>query len=65
MGVGVQSEACGEMTEHTADRLDIHAVLEGDGGEGVTEVVESDLWDAVHLLQPIQPPGHTTNQIRL
>ena len=45
MGVGVQGEACGEVTEHTADRFDIHAVLQGDGGEGVAEVVESDLWD--------------------
>ena len=27
MGVGVQGEACGEVTEHTADRLDVNAIL--------------------------------------
>ena len=43
VGVGVQSEACGEMTEHTADRLDVHSVLEGDGCKGMAEVVESNL----------------------
>ena len=46
MGVGVQGEACGEVTQHAGHRLDIHSVLEGDGGEGVAEVVESDLGDA-------------------
>ena len=35
MGVGIQGEACGEVTEHAGHRLDVHAVLEGDGGEGV------------------------------
>ena len=43
MGVGVQGEACGEVTEHTADRLDVHAILQSDGRKGVTKVVESDL----------------------
>ena len=46
MGVGVQGEACGEVAEHTADRLDVHAILEGDSCEGVAEVVESNLRDA-------------------
>ncbi len=35
MGIGVQGEACGEVTQHTADRLDVYSVLESDGGEGV------------------------------
>ena len=35
MGIGVQSEACGEVTQHAGHRLDIHAVLEGNGCEGV------------------------------
>jgi len=34
MGVGVQGEACGEVTEHAADRLDVHTVLQCNGGEG-------------------------------
>ena len=45
MGVGVEGEAGGEVAEHSADRLDVHAVLERNGGEGVTEVVESDFRD--------------------
>ena len=42
MGVGVQCEARRVVTEHTADGLDVHAVLQGHGREGVTEIVESD-----------------------
>ena len=46
MGISVQGEACGEVTQHTGHRLDIYSVLESDGCEGVAEVVESDLRDA-------------------
>ena len=46
VGVGVQGEACGEVAEHAGYRLDIHAVLEGNGSKGVAEIMESDLWDA-------------------
>ena len=46
MGVGVQSEPGGEVAQHARDSLNVHAVLECDGSEGVAEVVESDLWDA-------------------
>ena len=49
MGIGVQSEACGEVTQHATDRLDVHTVLQCDGGEGVAEVMESDLGDACSL----------------
>ena len=44
MGIGVQREACGVVSEHTADRFHVHAVLQGRGSEGVTEIVESDAW---------------------
>ena len=46
MGIGVQSEAGGEVTQHSGHGLDVHAVLQCDGCEGVSEVVESDLGDA-------------------
>ena len=46
MGVGVEGEAGGEVTQHAAYRLDVHAVLQGDGGEGVAEIVESNLRDS-------------------
>ena len=35
VGVGVQREARGVVPEHTADGLDVHAVLERHGCEGV------------------------------
>ena len=46
MGISIQGEACGEVSQHTADRLDVYSILECDGSEGVSEVVESDLRDA-------------------
>ena len=45
MGIGIQREPGGEVTEHAADRLDVHAILQGNCCKGVAEVVESDLWD--------------------
>lgn len=41
MGVGIQGEPGGEVTQHTTDRLDVHSVLERDGSEGGAEVMES------------------------
>ena len=35
MSVGVQRKARGVVPEHTADGLDVHAVLQGHGREGV------------------------------
>ena len=45
MGVGVQGEACGKVPQHAGYRLDIYSILQCDGCEGVTEIVESDLRD--------------------
>lgn len=46
VGVGVQGEAYEEVTKHSVDRLDIHAVLRCYGCEGVAKVVNSDFRDA-------------------
>ena len=46
MGICVQGEASGEVNQHAGHCLDVHSVLEGNGSEGVAEVMESDLWDA-------------------
>ena len=43
MDIGVYGEPGGEVAEHSAEGLDIHAVLQGNGSEGVAENVESDL----------------------
>lgn len=45
MCIGGQSKYGGEIAQHTEDGLNIHAVLECDGGESVAEIMESDLWD--------------------
>ena len=39
MDVGVQGEACGEVTQHTAYRLDDHTVLGGNDSKAVAEIV--------------------------
>ena len=54
MCVGVQRKACGEVTQHSADRLDVYAILESDGCEGVAEVVESDLRDSGSFQNTLQ-----------
>ena len=42
MGVGIRGEACVEGAEHFGHDLDVHSVLECDGGEDH----EICLWDA-------------------
>ena len=61
MGIGVQSEACGEVTQHAGHRLNIHAVLKRNGGEGVAEVMESDLRDASSFEDALQ---HIVDAVR-
>ena len=31
VGVGVQGEACGEVTQHAGHGLDVHTILQGNG----------------------------------
>ena len=59
MGIGIQSEASGEVTQHAGHRLDVHTVLQRDGSEGVAEVMESDLRDASPLQHTLQHIVHT------
>ena len=61
MGVGIQGEACGEVTQHAGYGLDVHTVLQGDGSEGVAEVMESDLRDASPLQYTLQ---HVVDAVR-
>ena len=35
MSIGIEGKSCGEVSQHARHRLDVHAVLQGDGGEGV------------------------------
>ena len=44
--VGVQREAGGKVAEHTADGLDVHAVLQSERRKGVPKIMKSDPRDA-------------------
>ena len=61
MGIGVQGEACGEVTQHTTDSLDVNSVLERDGCEGVAKIMESDLVDTCPFKYPLQ---HIVDAVR-
>ena len=63
MGVGVQREACGEVTQHAGYCLDVYTILEGDGGEGMAQVMESDLWDACPFQNTLQHIVHAVGEI--
>ena len=43
VGVGAESEARVVVSQRTGQRLDVHSVLEGQRGEGVSEVVKPDV----------------------
>ena len=59
MGIGVQGEAGGEVAQDGGYGLDVHAVLQSDGGKGVAEVVEANLGDACPCQHPFQHIVHT------
>ena len=61
VGIGVQREARGVVAEHTADRFHVHAVLQGHGGKGVTEIVESDAGQRSPFQHPLE---HMQNAVR-
>ena len=54
VGVGVQGEACREVSQHPGHRLDVHAVLKGQGGERVPEIVEPDLGQSGSFQYPVE-----------
>ena len=39
MGAGIEGNACGEVAQHARDVLDIHAVLQGGGREGMSQMM--------------------------
>ena len=61
VGVGVQCETRRVVTEHTADGFHVHAVLQGHGREGVSEVVESDAGQPSPFQHPLE---HVQNAVR-
>ena len=43
VGIGAEGEARVVVAKHTGDGLDVHAVLQGQSGESVSEVVEANV----------------------
>ncbi len=43
VGIGAQSKDSVEVPKHGGDSFHVHAVLQGGGGEGVPEIVESEM----------------------
>ena len=58
MGVGVEGEPSGVVSEHSRYRLDIHAVLQCDGGECVSEIMKSDLGQSRSFENSLQHMVH-------
>ena len=58
MGIGVEGEPCGVVSEHTRHRFDVHPVLQCDGGECVPEVVKSDFWQSCAFENPLKHMIH-------
>ena len=54
VGVGVQREARGVVTEHGGHRFYIHAVLQSQRCEGVAEIVESDAGQPRPFQHPLE-----------
>ena len=43
VGIGTQGEPRVVVAQHTGHSLDVHAILQGQGGEGMPEIVEADV----------------------
>lgn len=66
MSVGVQGEARRVVAQDAGDRLGVHAVLDGQGGIGVAEIMEADiLCDARFLAQGLVKPSHAVGTVHL
>lgn len=61
VGVGVQGEAGGVVAQHTADRFHIYAILERQGSEGVSQIMEPHLGQPCSFQYPVE---HMENAVR-
>ena len=58
MGVGVQGEPLAEVSQHPGYRFHVHSVLEGQGGKGVTKIVEPYPRQARPFQHPVEHVQH-------
>ena len=59
MGVGVQGESGGKVPKNTGDCLYVHTILKCNGCEGMSEVVEFDLWNTCSCQYSFEHIIHT------
>lgn len=66
MSIGVQGKPRRVVAQDAGDRLGVHAVLDGQGGIGVAEIMEADiLCDARFLAQGLVKPSHAVGAVHL
>ena len=58
VGINVQRGRRRHMAQHGREGLDVHAVLQRHGGEGVAQIVKSDLLAPGTLQNDLEPPEH-------
>ena len=63
VGVGAESESCIVVPQHGGDGLDIDTVLEGQGGEGVAEIVEPEVFQAGILQDALVEGGYRVRMV--
>ena len=66
VGVGVQGGGAGHMADDGAQGLDVHAMLQGGGGEGVPQIMEPQalaLRPFQHRLEPLSDGGRVQRRV--
>ena len=58
VGVDIQGESRREMPQHPGYRFDVHSVLEGQGGKGVTEIMEPHARQSRPFQHPVEHVQH-------
>lgn len=59
VGIGVQGKPCGEVAQHPGHGFHIHPVLQGQGSEGVAQVMEPHFWQPCPFQHPMEHMQHT------
>ena len=63
VSVDAEGESCIVVSQHGGDGLDVHAVLESQGGEGVPEVVESKVLQPSVFQDPLVEGSHRVRMV--
>ena len=59
VGIGVQGKPCGEVAQHPGHGFHIHPVLQHQGSEGVSQVVEPHLGQSCPFQHSMEHMQHT------